>query len=89
MGEGGVLPDNPDDAASEAGVAACKLICKGGKYVLEFSSFEVIPGTEETGTEESAVGSRFRERLSYRRFPGARQSVQPKDILVLGVLSPE
>ena len=50
-----------DDVASEVGVAGCELIRKGGKDIFEFSSFEVIPGTEEAGTKKSISGNRFRE----------------------------
>ena len=67
---------------------ACKLVCKGGKDVLELPSVEVISGTEEASTEESLVGDCFRERLGYGRFPGAGQSVEPKYILVPRVCSP-
>jgi hypothetical protein len=72
VGQGWVLLDNPNDVASEVGVTACKLICKGGKDVSELPSVEVISGTEKTGTEGSMAGNCVRERLSYRRFPGAR-----------------
>jgi hypothetical protein len=62
---------------------------QGWKDVFELSSVEVISGTEEAGTEGSISGNRFRERLSDCRFPGARQSVQPKHVLVPRVLRPE
>ena len=56
MGEGGVFLNAGDDVASDVGVAARKLVCKGGKDVSEFCSVEVISGTEEAGTEESIFG---------------------------------
>ena len=66
MGEGRVLFDTRDDVTSEVGVAACKLVRKGGEDVLEFSSVEVIPRTEEACAEEPIARNCFRERLSYR-----------------------
>ena len=88
MGKGGVPLDTGNDVTSEVGVAACELVCKGGENVFEFPSIKVIPGTEEAGAEESIGGNRFRERLSDCRFPGTRQSVQPKYVLIPGVLRP-
>ena len=88
MCEGGVFLDDSDDVVSKVRVAACELVCKGGKDVLELPSVEVISGTEEASTEESLVGDCFRERLGYGRFPGARQSIQPKYILALRVPCP-
>jgi hypothetical protein len=75
--------------ASEVGVAACELVCKGGEYSLEFSPIEIIPGTEEAGPEGSIGGNRFRERLSDCGFPCARQPVQPKHVLVPWIPRPE
>jgi hypothetical protein len=59
VGEGRVFLDAGDDVGSEVGVAACELVCKGGEYSLEFSSIEIIPGTEEAGPEGSIGGNRF------------------------------
>jgi hypothetical protein len=56
VGEGRVLLDTRDNAASEVRVAACKLICKGGKDVFELLSFEVISGTEKAGAKETVFG---------------------------------
>ena len=57
MGYGGVILDDRDDVASKVGIMTCKLVCKGGKDVLEFLSVKVIPGTEEAGTKESLFGN--------------------------------
>ena len=59
MGKGRVLLETSDDVASEVGVVTCKLISKGGEDVLELSSFNVIPGTEEAGTKEPIIGNGF------------------------------
>ena len=61
MGQGRILLDNPNDMASEEGVATCELTCKGGEDIFEFSSIKVIPGTEEASAEESIAGNHFRE----------------------------
>ena len=34
---------------------ACKLVCKGGENVFEFSSVKVIPGTEKASTKETII----------------------------------
>ena len=43
--------------ASKVGVMACKLVCKGGKDVLEFPSVKVVPGTEKASTKELLIGN--------------------------------
>ena len=59
MGLGRLLLYSSDNTALKVGVTACKLICKGGKDVLELPPVEVIAGTEEASTEESHIGDRF------------------------------
>ena len=88
MCESGVFLDNSDDMVSKVRVTACELVCKGGKDIFEHPSVEVIARTEKAGTEDPLGGDCFRERLGYCRFPGARQSVEPKYILVPRVCSP-
>ena len=59
MGYGGVILDGSDDLVSKLGVMACKLVCKGGKDILELLLVEVISGAEKACTKESLIVSNF------------------------------
>ena len=59
MGYSRVILDSGDDVASEVRVAACKLVCKGGKDVLELPPVEIVPGTEKASTEGSFTGNQL------------------------------
>ena len=59
MGYGRVLLDTSNDVVSEVGVAGCKLVGEGGKYVLELPPVEVIAGTEKASTEGPLIGNNF------------------------------
>ena len=45
--------------ASEVVVMICKLVCKGGKDILEFFSFKIIPRTEKAGTKKALLSNCF------------------------------
>ena len=59
MGYSGVILDGRDDVVLELGIMMYKLVCKGGKDMLEFLSIKVIPGTEEASTKKSLFGNCF------------------------------
>lgn len=59
MSYNGVLLDDVDDTVSKAGITTCELVSKGWKYIFEFPSVKVIPGTEKAGAKESFIGERF------------------------------
>ena len=59
MGKGRVFLKIGNDMPSKVGIAACKLVCKGGKDVFELPSVEVLPGAEKAGTKESLIGNSF------------------------------
>jgi hypothetical protein len=61
VGDGWVLLDTCNDVTSKVRVVTCELVCKGGEDVFELPSVEIIPRTEEAGTEESLVENSFRE----------------------------
>ena len=61
MGQGRILLDYPNDAASKVGIMACKLVCKCGEDVPELPSVKVVSGTEEASTKESIIENQFRE----------------------------
>ena len=85
---GGVLLYGSDDPASKRGVLACKLVRECGKDILEFLSVEVIPRTEEAGTEGTILRDSLGEGLGDGRLSGPSQPVEPEDVSFLWISSP-
>ena len=73
---------------NEGYLLACELVRECGKDILEFLSVEVIPRTEEAGTEGTILCDSLGEGLGNGRLPCSGQPVEPEDVSLLWISSP-